>query len=447
MFYDRGALKVRAKQSLREVRPRPWKVTLLYLALVWLIPLILEFIFPDASQRAALAILHDLRMDPEGFLAAMEGVEYYEIMAQYQELAAPGLVMGMAATFVSVLVGLFKVVMEYGYALYSLRLYRGEETKTGDIFSGLAVAGRAIGTAIMTYIFTLLWTMLAVILGVCATLIVVTSLMALASEGMMVLLGVLLLILIWVPVIIFSAFISYRYSLAPYLILTSDIGVMEAIRASKEYMRGNLARRFVLDLSFIGWELLNGLIACAVIFLGVFISIFVGSYQLAIVEDYNLLVSTILTGYLVSFALASLATMPLSLWLTPYRASAQGGFFLAVTGQEGPAAQPFRPMPQPPRSQAGDIWDNVPPPPAFTTPSAPPEPPAEEKPEAPTEEKPETPVEDKPEVPTEAEVPVEEKPEAPVEPEVEAPAENKTEVPVEDSPEPPADGSEASTEE
>ena len=51
---------------------------------------------------------------------------------------------------------------------------------------------------------------------------------------------------------------SYAYRLVPYILRDEpELSAMEAIRRSKELMKGNKGRAFLLDLSFIGWFLLS----------------------------------------------------------------------------------------------------------------------------------------------------------------------------------------------
>ena len=53
---------------------------------------------------------------------------------------------GLVSTFITILVRIFQVVMSYGYANYALKLYCGEPTETGHIFSGFPGAGRLHGS-------------------------------------------------------------------------------------------------------------------------------------------------------------------------------------------------------------------------------------------------------------------------------------------------------------
>lgn len=52
--------------------------------------------------------------------------------------------------------------------------------------------------------------------------------------------------------------LSYAYGMVPYLLRDyPELGVREALRTSKEMMKGHKWDLFVLDLSFIGWLLLG----------------------------------------------------------------------------------------------------------------------------------------------------------------------------------------------
>lgn len=432
--YDRKALKERAKVSLRGVQPRTWKVTLLYWLLVALIPGAITLIIQWVSGSGVFAYLQRLYTDPVGWSMEIEAMDTDELLGYYRSIYVPAVGAGLISTFVSILVNLFQLIMSYGYANYSLKLYRGESTGTGDIFAGFPVAGRAIGAGILTSIFEILWTLLATLLGICATLILAMTMAAFGDSTFVMVLGVLLMIAVWVAVVLFSTFIAYRYSLTPYFILTTDMGIMEAIRESKAAMRGNLGRRFVLDLSFIGWELVNGLIAMGVVLVGYFILIFALSFSMVFQtmdtmqyvdpsyfesEAYlnqlvGQLMGRIFAGVSIIAVVAEIATLPIGLWLTAYRGSASAGFFLAATGQDdAPASAPASDYIPP---QPSDIWNNVPTPPSFTpsapsapeTPAVPGAPEADGSAEAPPVPVPETPaVSETPEAPEAARAPEE----------------------------------------
>ena len=98
-----------------------------------------------------------------------------------------------------------------------------------------------------------------------------------------------LFVILWSLLLIIPGVIAaYSYAMTPYLMAEfPDLRVMEAIRESKRLMRGNKWRLFCLQFSFIGWELLALLTPLAI-------------------------------GYF---------------WISPYRAAAEMGFYMDVTGR------------------------------------------------------------------------------------------------------------------
>lgn len=69
---------------------------------------------------------------------------------------------------------------------------------------------------------------------------------------------------------------SYEYKMVPYILAEQpDINQSQAFAISRDMMMGNKSDAFILDLSFIGWNLLSG-ITCGLV--GIFWS---GPYELA----------------------------------------------------------------------------------------------------------------------------------------------------------------------
>lgn len=110
-------------------------------------------------------------------------------------------------------------VIRQGYAVSLLKQHDGEETDIQDLFSQFHRFGDGFCLALLQGLFIILWALLFVIPGIVA---------------------------------------SYRYAMAPFLMAENeDMTASEAINASKELMYGHKAELFFLDLSFIGWSLLN----------------------------------------------------------------------------------------------------------------------------------------------------------------------------------------------
>ena len=117
-----------------------------------------------------------------------------------------------------------------GYAGFIRCLVRRQEARVGQLFDGFEMFLKAFSLYFMMILFTTLWTFLLVIPGIIA---------------------------------------SYRYSLAFYLLLDDpEMGVMDAIRKSKDLMYGNKWKLFCLDLSFIGWSFL-AVLTCGIGFIWV----------------------------------------------------------------------------------------------------------------------------------------------------------------------------------
>lgn len=200
MVLDRASLKRQSRALLKTARVNPYLFTLLTLAVSLLIGGISRYVGMD--DEAAYLYSVQFNMDLS-FLALHR--------------AFPVVVVW----FVSIVCTLLGVVLSAGEYLYHLGIRRGEEMPYVTLFDGFSFAGKVILLAIVQYIFIFLWTLLLVIPGIVAV---------------------------------------YRYRFAIVnLCENPDMGVMEAIRMSKEQTRGFKWQLFVLDLSFIGWDLLTAL--------------------------------------------------------------------------------------------------------------------------------------------------------------------------------------------
>ncbi len=115
--------------------------------------------------------------------------------------------------------------LTYGLYLYYIVLIR---EKVGDFnllfkafsFSekNLGLFGKTLGLYLLMSLYIFLWTLLLIVPGI---------------------------------------IVAYSYRIAFYLIIDNpEIGVLEALKQSKEMMYGYKSKLFCLDLSFIGWGLL-----------------------------------------------------------------------------------------------------------------------------------------------------------------------------------------------
>lgn len=355
MNYDRKTLKLAAKAAVYKTRPGARLVTLVYTLLASVVPsailLIAMFVTPLMST---LTRFFYFAIDDPWILE-----DPYFVMQLLGDLGV-GFVVHL---FLSILLGLVETVLSYGYVGWSLKVWKGEETSYSNLFDGFPQVNRVLGSGIMVGIFTALWSMIPY--GVSALILALLG----DGEGAGVVSNLLSM-----ATSVCVMFIKYRYSLTPYLIMSKpDMGVFESISASKKAMKGNLGKRFVLDLSFLGW----GMLVAGIIYIFMIVGLVAGVFQMmgamaaygpvepSAGEALNMVLPML--GWMFGMAiLGAIVSLPLYLWVVAYLQTTYAGFFLMVTGQErvadsgAPAIPPAPPIP-----------------PVPTIPPAPPAPPVE----------------------------------------------------------------------
>ena len=107
-----------------------------------------------------------------------------------------------------------------GYATYLLKQYdRRENSSVGELFGQFDRFGDGFCLAFLSGLYVFLWTLLFIIPGIIATL---------------------------------------KYAMAPFIMAENpNMTASEAITASKELMDGHKTELFFLNLSFLGWMILN----------------------------------------------------------------------------------------------------------------------------------------------------------------------------------------------
>ncbi|MBP5168716.1 MAG: DUF975 family protein, partial [Oscillospiraceae bacterium] len=119
------------------------------------------------------------------------------------------------------------MVVSAGFVIFILNTVRRTNAVYGNLLDGFSIAGRVILLNIVEGLLIFLWSLLLVVPGIIA---------------------------------------AYRYRLALYLLIDHpEKSVLQCIRESKEMMRGHKAELFRLDLSMIGWLLLDMFIPFAAV--------------------------------------------------------------------------------------------------------------------------------------------------------------------------------------
>ena len=276
MELNRRELKAQARERMRETHPPFWLLTLVYLLLT-----------------TGVSTLADLTG-----------------AAQFTFPPSSGDTLPL---FLYLLILLYTTVMNFGYQIWALRVYRRQETGYGTLIDGFSMAGRVLLMELYIFGCTLCWAL------------------AFGTAG-----GLALLLLEWLPpvllvLLIYGAgfgialWISYRYAMAPFLLMDRpEAGPFAAVRESVAMMQGWKWEYFKLDFSFFGWYLLNALLS-----LGVELA-FILPAVLELLQATEVDPALLINGLELPWTAALLSTLiqvPLSLWLDPYVAIAHAGFY------------------------------------------------------------------------------------------------------------------------
>lgn len=202
--------------------------------------------------------------------------------------------------FVYVLVALLSSILSAGFVLYCMAIRRGERAEFLTLFEGFSFVGKIIGLEIVMAIFISLWSFLFVIPGIIA---------------------------------------AYRYRFALYnLYENPGIGVMEALNMSKQQTAGYKGQLFVLDLSYLGWNLLAavpGIIQIVLLYQAVFQAFASGGYAMDPSVLLQEVESTMLLPVWGWFVISGLWSLVVSLFYVPNQQCVELGYFQTAKGTSG----------------------------------------------------------------------------------------------------------------
>jgi len=190
----------------------------------------------------------------------------------------------LSFSFVSILVGLVALVLNAGYYCYCFGILRREEMPYESLFDAFPFAGKVILLSIVEGVFIFLWSMLFVIPGIIA---------------------------------------AYRYSFAMLnLCENPGLGVMEALNLSKRQTNGYKMQLFLLQLSFIGYQIAAVLIALL--------------YEYVIISYLPDSLSGAVLGALIYDVLSAVV----GVYLTPYLNLSTCRFYQLATGDPAGGTEP-----------------------------------------------------------------------------------------------------------
>lgn len=221
--------------------------------------------------------------------------------------------------FFQILLAMYTTVVHFGLCLWALWTYRQLDPDANSLMQGFSVAGRVILMELGIYIRVLGWYFLVAFV---LAIPVFTLMLSGAGAGA----GMLTLLIFFAGLIATIIVLQLRYALAPYLLADRpDDGPSAPIRRSSDLMRGWKWELFKLEFSFIGWEIINFILSAgvALFFLGR-----AGLLAADVVLDDALINQAISVIYSTPVViLSTLVTIPVSLWLIPYRETARAGFY------------------------------------------------------------------------------------------------------------------------
>lgn len=268
----RVELKAAARRIIAETRPRPIKMTLIYLLIVYGVSALSSVVTQATGGNS--------------------GYDVYGVEMSF----------GMLGMFLGILTSLFSAVMAFGYIRYSLRLADREETGTGDLFSGFADTGRVILLNIILFGFYLAWALMVMVPGVVLSMLF-TMAIGIAGGGASRPLVIIVSVVLGIAILLVLMYLYTRYTLAEYVLADDEnVSPLNAVRRGRVLVRGRIKELFLLQFSFLGWNLLAVLIVTAVTAVGTVITIRTGSVWAPTIFS----------------VLGSFSILPLMLWLQPY---------------------------------------------------------------------------------------------------------------------------------
>ena len=297
MRIDRRDLKWHARDAMRAAKPNALSMTFIYLLLTTGLSGVVSWFAADPLEGVLHLYLQGVALDRAVPLALIR--------------------VGGMGIFLSLLVTIGGVVIEFGYKGWCLNTARGEKGELGDLFGGFSMVGRILWLRVLILAYSFLW-YLAIFMP--ATLGVWFGRLVPSVEPWVV-----------VAVVFMAAFAAWlsrvlRYAMAVYCLADEpELGASWALRRSRQMMEGRVKDYVILLLSFIGWFVAISIIVAMVE--SVLLVAAGALYQFAAPQAGQAMG----LGLFVSI-LPALASWPLDLWLKPYVTMTECNFYEKING-------------------------------------------------------------------------------------------------------------------
>lgn len=237
-------------RTSKEYRQTAWAAIKPVLPIMLLIALVaslpqLVFLFIQASCGLTPPMDTDLLLsDPDAFAAA-----YSAFMSSSK---------GITYSLLNTLFTLMTIPLSLGSIGAAQRILRGEDVLVRHSLAYIPYTFRAIWLQICTAFYAF-WPMLL------AYVVAIPVLLTVPSPDIVLLTAILLLIAV-IATLVFAIMRTYSMVASDYLLARNpNTSVSEIMRTSRTIMKGNRMNFFLLELSFIGWNLLIAVIDSVVL--------------------------------------------------------------------------------------------------------------------------------------------------------------------------------------
>lgn len=272
-------------RTSKEYRQAAWsaiKPVLPIMLLIFLVASLPQLIFMFIQTAFGLMPPMDtdlLLSDPDAFVAA-----YSAFMSSSK---------GITYSLLNTLFTLMTIPLTLGTVGAAQRILRGEDVLVRHSLAYIPYTFRAIWLQICTAFYAF-WPMLL------AYVVAIPVLLTVSSPDIMLLTAILFFIAV-IATLVFAIMRTYLMVASDYLLARNpNTSVSEIMRTSRTIMKGNRMNFFLLELSFIGWNLLIAVLDSAVL---------------------------TMAGY----TLANICSMLLSLFLGVYMTTAKAAFVSDLT--------------------------------------------------------------------------------------------------------------------
>lgn len=222
-----STIRYLARQALKDRWVMASVAVLIYSACIEVPPIFINLIFGTSSNLDQL--MSGQMQAGSGLMGAMEEI-----------IRTTGYSSPSSSIYTLLVSGPFT----FGITLYFINMVRRNQADYGQIFGGFSYFGRTLGLSVL---LSLISSAFAIPFFILFFIGVMTL------NFPLLILSLLSLLLLVIPMIMFS--------MCYFLMVDNvQIGVVGAIRVSWNLMRGNGVKFFLLNLSFIGWFIVGGLI-------------------------------------------------------------------------------------------------------------------------------------------------------------------------------------------